>query len=80
MSVGRLRVDHHGGVHSAVPLKRNLFRSIVRAAVRAAEAESGGRVPVTIKFRKGLNDDLLTYLDAGRIGRSEEHTSELQSL
>jgi tRNA-dihydrouridine synthase len=25
-------------------------------------------VPVTIKFRKGIDDSLLTYLDAGRIG------------
>ena len=64
------KVTRNGG-GSAVPLKRNLFRSIVRAAVQAAEAESGGRVPVTIKFRKGLNDDLLTYLDAGRIGEEE---------
>ena len=64
------KVTRNGG-GSAVPLKRNLFRSIVKAAVKAAEEESGGRVPVTIKFRKGLNDELLTYLDAGRIGEEE---------
>jgi nifR3 family TIM-barrel protein len=64
------KVTRNGG-GSAVPLKRNLFRSIVRAAVVAAREESGGRVPVTIKFRKGLNDDLLTFLDAGRIGEEE---------
>jgi nifR3 family TIM-barrel protein len=64
------KVTRNGG-GSAVPLKRNLLRAIVRAAVQAAEAESAGRVPVTIKFRKGLNDDLLTYLDAGRIGEEE---------
>lgn len=82
--VGEGRVDHidmnfgcpapkvtRNGGGSAVPLKKNLFRSIVRAAVQAATEESGGRVPVTIKFRKGLNDDLLTYLDAGRIGEDE---------
>jgi len=28
-------------------------------------------VPVTIKFRKGIDESLLTYLDAGRIGEGE---------
>ena len=64
------KVTRNGG-GSAVPVKRALFRSIVRAAVHAAQAESGGRVPVTIKFRKGIRDDLLTFLDAGRIGEEE---------
>ena len=64
------KVTRNGG-GSAVPVKRALFRSIVRAAVQAAGAESGGRVPVTIKFRKGIRDDLLTFLDAGRIGEEE---------
>jgi nifR3 family TIM-barrel protein len=64
------KVTRNGG-GSAVPVKRNLFRSIVRAAVKAANEESGGRVPVTIKFRKGLNDELITFLDAGRIGEEE---------
>lgn len=64
------KVTRNGG-GAAVPLKKNLFRSIVRAAVVAAQNESGGKVPVTIKFRKGLNDDLITFLDAGRIGEEE---------
>jgi nifR3 family TIM-barrel protein len=64
------KVTRNGG-GAAVPVKRNLFRSIVRAAVQAAAAESGDRVPVTIKFRKGINDDLITFLDAGRIGEDE---------
>jgi nifR3 family TIM-barrel protein len=64
------KVTRNGG-GSAVPVKRALFRSIVRAAVQAAAAESGGKVPVTIKFRKGINDDLLTFLEAGRIGEDE---------
>jgi nifR3 family TIM-barrel protein len=64
------KVTRNGG-GSAVPVKRALFRSIVRAAVQAAYAESGGRVPVTIKFRKGINDDLLTFLEAGTIGEEE---------
>ena len=39
---------------------------IVRAAVAAA-----GDVPVTIKFRMGIDDEHLTYLDSGRIGEEE---------
>ncbi len=82
--IGEGRVDHidmnfgcpapkvtRNGGGSAVPVKQKLFRSIVRAAVVAAQEESGGTVPVTIKFRKGLNDDLITYLNAGRIGEEE---------
>jgi nifR3 family TIM-barrel protein len=38
----------------------------VRAAVGAAE-----RVPVTIKFRVGIDDRYPTFLDAGRIGQEE---------
>jgi len=61
------KVTRHGG-GSAVPARPGLLRAIVRAAVRAA-APSG--VPVTIKFRLGLHDGLLTYLDAGRIAEEE---------
>ena len=61
------KVTRRGG-GAAVPLKRNLLRSIVRAAVRAAEPY---RIPVTIKFRKGINDNLLTFLDTGRIAEDE---------
>ena len=60
------KVTRRGG-GAAVPLKRGLLRNIVRAAVRAA----GPRVPVTIKFRKGISDDLLTHLDTGRIAADE---------
>jgi len=79
--VGEGRVDHidmnfgcpvrkvtRKGGGSALPLKRALLRSIVRAAVRAAEP---AKVPVTIKFRLGVTDRLLTFLDAGRIGQDE---------
>ncbi|MAG56206.1 MAG: tRNA dihydrouridine synthase DusB [Planctomycetes bacterium] len=59
------KVTRKGG-GSAIPLKPNLLRAIVRAAVQAS-----GDVPVTIKFRMGVDDDLLTYLDAGRIGEEE---------
>ena len=77
--VGEGRVDHidmnfgcpvrkvtSRGGGAAIPLQPRLLRNIVQAAVRAA-----GRVPVTIKFRKGIDDRYLTYLDAGRIGEEE---------
>ena len=59
------KVTRHGG-GAALPWKRDLFRSIVRAAVSKA-----GEVPVTVKFRKGIDDDHLTYLDTGLIAEEE---------
>ncbi len=77
--VGEGRIDHldmnfgcpvrkvtSKGGGAAIPLKPRLLQNIVSAAVAAA-----GRVPVTIKFRKGIDDERLTYLDAGRIGQEE---------
>jgi nifR3 family TIM-barrel protein len=58
------KVTRKGG-GAALPYKRRLFASIVEGAVRAAD----GRVPVTVKMRKGIDDDHLTYLDAGRIAQ-----------
>jgi nifR3 family TIM-barrel protein len=58
------KVTRKGG-GSALPWKTDLFASIVTTAVR--EASRGG-VPLTIKMRKGIDDDHLTYLDAARIG------------
>lgn len=55
------KVTRKGG-GSALPWKRDLFRSIVTEAVSAAD----GRVPVSVKMRTGIDDDHLTYLDAGR--------------
>ncbi|HEX5858909.1 MAG TPA: tRNA dihydrouridine synthase DusB [Microbacterium sp.] len=55
------KVTRKGG-GAALPWKLNLFGDIVRGAVRAA-----GDVPLTIKMRKGIDTDHLTYLDAGRI-------------
>ena len=60
------KVTRRGG-GSALPWKRDLFRDIVRAAVRAA----GGRVPVSVKMRKGIDEDHLTYLEAGRTAAEE---------
>ena len=59
------KVTRKGG-GSALPWKRDLFRAIVAQAVRNA----GGR-PVTVKMRKGIDDDHLTYLEAGRIAEGE---------
>jgi len=59
------KVTRHGG-GSAIPVKPRLLARLVRAAVHGA-----GDVPVTIKVRKGIDDDLLTYLDAGRVAEEE---------
>ena len=59
------KVTRRGG-GAALPWKLDLLRAVLRAAVRAA-----GPVPVTMKMRKGLDDDRLTYLDAGRIAEEE---------
>jgi len=77
--VGEDRVDHidmnfgcpvrkvtSKGGGSAIPLKPRLLRGIVAAAVRNA-----GAVPVTIKFRVGIDDRYETFLDSGRIGQEE---------
>jgi len=59
------KVTRKGG-GAALPWKLDLFRDIVRAAVRNAD----GR-PVTVKMRKGIDDDHLTYRDAARIAADE---------
>lgn len=77
--VGEGRVDHidmnfgcpvrkvtSKGGGAAIPAKPRLLASIVRAAVRAA-----GSVPVTIKFRVGIDERVTTHLSAGRIGEAE---------
>ena len=59
------KVTRKGG-GAAIPLRPNLLRKIVRAAVGNAK-----EVPVTIKFRMGINLDYLTYLAAGRVAQEE---------
>jgi nifR3 family TIM-barrel protein len=59
------KITRHGG-GSAIPVKPRLMARLVRAAVRGA-----GAVPVTVKVRKGIDDGLLTYLDAGRVAEDE---------
>jgi nifR3 family TIM-barrel protein len=61
------KVTKRGG-GAALPYKRRLFGQIVAAAVRATE---GTQVPVTVKFRVGIDDEHHTHLDAGRIAESE---------
>jgi nifR3 family TIM-barrel protein len=77
--VGEGRVDHvdlnfgcpvrkvtRRGGGAALPWKRALFRRLVRATVRRA-----GPVPVTIKLRIGIDDEHLTFLEAGGIAEEE---------
>jgi len=54
------KVTRRGG-GAALPWKIGLFREIVERAVKAA-----GDVPLTVKMRKGIDDEHLTYLEAGR--------------
>jgi nifR3 family TIM-barrel protein len=57
------KVTRKGG-GAALPWKQDLFSAIVQAAVRAA-----GDIPLTVKMRKGIDDEHLTYLDAARSAR-----------
>ncbi|AJT40490.1 tRNA dihydrouridine synthase DusB [Psychromicrobium lacuslunae] len=59
------KVTRRGG-GAALPWKTELFTSIVQTAVR--EASRGG-LPLTVKMRKGIDEDHLTYLEAGKIAR-----------
>ena len=59
------KVTRKGG-GAALPWKRKLFGTIVESAVEAADRHG---VPVTVKTRKGIDDDHLTFLDAGRIAQ-----------
>jgi len=59
------KVTRKGG-GGALPWKRGLLAKILEAAVGAAAKYD---VPVTMKTRKGLDDEHPTYLDAGRIAQ-----------
>src|ERR1700758_4262372 len=61
------KVTRRGG-GAALPFKRRLFGQIVAAAVRATQ---GTDIPVTVKFRIGIDDAHHTHLDAGLIAESE---------
>jgi nifR3 family TIM-barrel protein len=57
------KVTRKGG-GAALPWKHELFEKIVQAAVGAA-----GDIPVTVKMRKGIDSNHLTFLDAGKAAR-----------
>ncbi len=57
------KVTRKGG-GAALPWKSDLFSAIVTAAVKSA-----GEIPVSVKMRKGIDDEHLTYLDAGKAAR-----------
>ncbi len=54
------KVTRKGG-GAALPWKASLFAEIVDRAVKAA-----GDIPLTVKMRKGIDRNHLTFLDAGR--------------
>ena len=77
--VGEGRVDHidmnfgcpvrkvtRKGGGAAIPARPKLLARIVRAAVGAA-----GDVPVTLKFRMGVDDSLRTDASSGRVAQEE---------
>jgi len=77
--VGEGRVDHidmnfgcpvrkvtRKGGGAAIPARPKLLARIVRAAVGAA-----GNVPVTLKFRMGVDDSLRTDVSSGRVAQEE---------
>lgn len=59
------KVTRNGG-GAAIPLKPRLMARLVGAAVKGA-----GPVPVTIKFRKGIDDEHLTHLSSARVAAEE---------
>ncbi|MFC6696962.1 tRNA dihydrouridine synthase DusB [Nocardioides daphniae] len=65
------KVTRKGG-GGALPWKRGLLAEVLEAAVAATSKYD---VPLTIKTRKGLDDDHLTYLDAGRIAQESGVTA-----
>ena len=59
------KVTRKGG-GAALPWKRRRLAALLEATVAAAASYG---VPVTMKTRKGIDDDHLTYLDAGTIAQ-----------
>ena len=64
------KVTKKGG-GAALPWKQDLFKDILESAVKTSNkvtSELGvKKVPVTVKMRIGIDDEHLTYIEAGRI-------------
>jgi nifR3 family TIM-barrel protein len=61
------KVTAKGG-GAALPVRRRLLADVIGAAVKAATPDG---VPVTVKFRRGVNDGLLTGVSTGLIAEAE---------
>ncbi|MDR2749010.1 MAG: tRNA-dihydrouridine synthase family protein, partial [Bifidobacteriaceae bacterium] len=57
-------VKQGGG--AMIPKDKVLYRQIIRAA-----KENAGSLPITAKFRLGIDKDIITYIDAGYIAEEE---------
>jgi nifR3 family TIM-barrel protein len=57
------KVTRKGG-GAALPWKTDLFQDIIESAVAGA-----GELPLTIKMRKGIDSDHLTFIEAGKIAQ-----------
>ena len=54
------------GMGAAAVVDSENFRKVVRAVVRSADP-----IPVTIKVRIGMSDDIVTFREAGRVAEGE---------
>ena len=61
------KVTAKGG-GAALPVRRRLLADVIAAAVKAATPEG---IPVTVKFRRGIHDGLLTAVSTGQIAEAE---------
>jgi len=59
------KVTANGG-GAAIPVRPRLMARLVRAVV-----ENAGAVPVTCKFRMGIDDELITWRDAAHVAEEE---------
>src|SRR5688500_15709410 len=60
------KVTAKGG-GAALPVRRRLLADVIGAAVKAAAPDG---VPVTVKFRRGIDEGLLTDVSTGRIAEA----------
>ncbi len=61
------KITRRGG-GSALPWKTDLYQEIIRRVVRVCEPAG---IPVTAKFRVGIDDAHVTFHEAGRIAQEE---------